>query len=60
MTIGSFLRVVDAVKGPFYPSPPAFPTYMLKDTDADFPKEAVFAPLPENDVGVPVECVDPY
>lgn len=45
---GVFLRIVDAVKGPFFPSPPPFPTFAPPaDFDATVP---LVAPEPEKDV----------
>ena len=52
---GTFLRIVDAVKGPFYPSPPPFPTYT-----GDMEGEAVFAPMSPTDRGVFKVPDDPY
>jgi hypothetical protein len=52
--------VVDAVKGPYYPSPPPFPTFTTKPTDKDFPKEALFAPVSEGDIGKLKEPEDAY
>jgi hypothetical protein len=46
---GNFLRVVDAVKGPFYPTPPPRPTYLVSRDDPAYPKEAVLAPASESD-----------
>jgi large subunit ribosomal protein L3 len=46
---GTFVRVVDAVKGPFYPSPPPFPTYQLSPDDEGYPKEPLVAPESEAD-----------
>lgn len=52
---GTFVRVVDAVKGPFYPSPPPVPTFT--GTPATAP---LFAPLPEHDFFNAKEPDDPY
>lgn len=57
---GHFVRVSDAVKGPFHPSPPPFPTFLLSEEDEAFPKTPLFAPVAENDPGVLVEPVDAY
>lgn len=54
------MRIVDAVKGPFYPNQPPSPTYKLSEADALYPREAIDAPLGETDIYVPVEPVDPY
>jgi len=52
---GTFVRVVDAVKGPFYPSPPPFPTFL------DEPgTEQVIAPPKPTDPGKFSEPDDPY
>ncbi len=40
--------MVDAVKGPFYPSPPPMPTYFSSKDGA--PLQELFAPVPELDV----------
>lgn len=52
---GRFLRITDAVKGPFFPSPPAYPTWT-----AAIPTEWQYAPVPETDVGIFKEPDDPY
>jgi len=52
---GNFVRVVDAVKGPFYPNPPPFPTFT-----GEMPKEPLFAPVSDKDSGKGVEPDDPY
>lgn len=57
-TNGNFVRIVDAVKGPYYPSPPPFPTFKA-DENFDRSKQ-VFAPVPESDVGIFKEPDDPY
>lgn len=54
---GSFVRISDAVKGPFYPSPPPFPTYM--ESREPLPTE-IFAPIPDADTGIMVEPNNPY
>jgi len=46
---GSFIRVCDAVKGPFYPTPPPFPTAM--GPQYDNLTEEIFAPTSEEDTG---------
>ncbi len=46
---GGFLRVVDAVKGPFFPSPPPLPTYLVSSADPLYPTSAVLAPVSEHD-----------
>jgi len=58
LTLGGFLRVVDAVKGPFYPSPPPFPTFtssQLADLLASGVKEVVAPPLSTD----PLKLVEP-
>ena len=44
---GGFLRIVDAVKGPFYPTPPPMPTYFSSKDGA--PLDEIFAPVSEKD-----------
>ena len=47
---GGFVRVVDAVKGPMFPSPPPFPTV------SDIPIEnIIYAPVVGNDPLAPSE-----
>jgi hypothetical protein len=41
------LRIVDAVKGPFYPKPPPFPTFL--DTDFKWEEKDLYAPAGEKD-----------
>jgi hypothetical protein len=53
------VRVVDAVKGPFYPSPPPYPTFQGEPTKA---KEGelthqVWAPAGEVDVNKDIEPI---
>lgn len=56
--VGGFVRVVDAVKGPFHPSDPPTPTFI---PDAATPPPAeIFCPLPDADSGKGVEPLDPY
>ena len=43
---GGFLRVTDAVKGPFYPVPPPYPTCL---EGKEWQEEELFAPVPESD-----------
>jgi large subunit ribosomal protein L3 len=52
---GVFVRIVDAVKGPYYPVPPPFPTYT-----GDMTGEAVFAPMSPTDAGIFKVPDDPY
>jgi hypothetical protein len=62
-TKGGFVRIVDAVKGPFHPSPPPFPTYLDPPTNADGTpavNRQIFAPLPEEDTGIFKEPDNPY
>jgi len=44
---GGFLRIVDAVKGPFYPSAPPMPTFL--DLDFKWDGKQLIAPEPEKD-----------
>eukprot|EP01038_Epipyxis_sp_PR26KG_P007473 gene7473-10186_t len=55
-TNGSFLRIVDAVKGPFYPSPPPFPTFLADPSQLD----EMYAELSATDSGVFKAPDDPY
>lgn len=62
---GVFVRVVDAVKGPFYPSPPPYPTYSPEangETWDDLAKkEPIFYPIPSpEERGEYSEPVDAY
>jgi len=62
---GTFVRIVDAVKGPFYPSPPPFPTYLEpipKATPEAVKNQEyqVFAPMAATDVGIFKAPDDPY
>ena len=55
--IGTFVRVVDAVKGPFSPSLAPFPTYkeeiLIKDTNnINYQDYQVFAPMAATDRGI--------
>mmetsp|Transcript_4087 Transcript_4087/g.4177 ORF Transcript_4087/g.4177 Transcript_4087/m.4177 type:complete len:291 (-) Transcript_4087:82-954(-) len=52
---GTFVRIVDAVKGPFYPSPPPFPTYT-----GPVSQEEIFAPVAKEDPGKFKEPIDPF
>ena len=53
---GNFVRIVDAVKGPFYPQPPPLPTFTGK-----LPAEKeLFAPAAATDVGKFKEPEDAY
>ena len=48
--LGSFLKVVDAVKGPFYPSPPPMPTFIVGAPGTEeYSLTEVFAPVSEKD-----------
>ncbi len=55
---GNFVRVVDAVKGPYFPAAQPFPTFQ-KDDKFDTSKQ-YFMPLSETDVGIFKEPDDPY
>jgi hypothetical protein len=55
---GGFVRIVDAVKGPYYPSPQPFPTYVAA---ADLDRSVqLHAPTSEVDVGIRKEPDDAY
>ncbi len=43
---GGFVEVVDAVKGPHFPSPPPFPTYFPKEGEEG---KVIYAPASEAD-----------
>jgi hypothetical protein len=58
--IGGFVRITDAVKGPFFPESPPVPTYLIPETDEKFPKAPLHAPVGDADILVPVEPDDPY
>jgi large subunit ribosomal protein L3 len=49
---GGFVRITDAVKGPYFPSPPPFPTYFAKEGD---PKGELYAEMGSEDPLAPVE-----
>ena len=57
---GTFLRIVDAVKGPFHQTPAPFPTYLLQKDDPEFPKYSLFAPVSESDSQKLKEPEDAY
>lgn len=57
---GSFVKIVDAVKGPRYPSDPPFPTYYEDEDESKRLKEEVFAPMPEEDPLIMREHAQPY
>lgn len=46
---GSFIRISDAVKGPFFPTPPPFPT--AQGPLFENLTEAIFAPVSSEDTG---------
>lgn len=48
---GGFVRMVDAVKGPFAPQPLPFPTFLEPPTDT----QVLFAPMGDVDLGVAKE-----
>lgn len=56
------MRVVDAVKGPFHPSPPPLPTYLeppTKCAEGELPNQ-IFAPVSDKDAHLYKEPDDPY
>jgi len=53
---GNYLRIVDAVKGPFYPTSPPMPTFQ-EVTDTQLTE--LFAPVPEKDPGIFAEPLNP-
>lgn len=62
---GSFVRVSDAVKGPFHPQPPPFPTWDSQDSqrqgeEEDVIQAEIFAPLPDADTGILKEPENAY
>ena len=48
------------MKGPFHPTPPPFPTYLVPPTDEAYPKGPLFAPVPEADAHKYKEPEDAY
>jgi hypothetical protein len=48
--LGTFIRVSDAVKGPFFPSPPPFPTSDGKEYE-NVEDIKLWAPTPDTDPG---------
>ena len=54
---GGWIRVCDAVKGPFHPTAPAFPTFLNDVKDLD---KQLYAPAGEKDVLLQTEPPDPY
>lgn len=57
-TNGAFVRIVDAVKGPFSPAPLPVPTFELPP---DFDRSIqLLAPVAEKDAGIIKEPEDPY
>lgn len=48
---GGFVRVTDATKGPFYPTPPPFPT--MPEEDWAKLSDMIEAPVPDVDTGIP-------
>ena len=57
---GGFLRVTDAVKGPFFPNPPPIPTFPFNEFHENYPKTSLHAPLSDIDMLLPVEPEDAY
>ena len=53
--LGTFVRVVDAVKGPYYPESPPFPTFT-----GEIGTEEIPMPAGTTDPGKLIEPVDPY
>jgi hypothetical protein len=51
---GGFVRIIDAVKGPKFPTPPPFPTYFPTDKAAAPPAQ-IYAPAPEADPLLPAK-----
>ena len=49
---GGFVRIVDAVKGPFYPSPPPVPTFFPPKSKSFSDLEAAVAPTGDADTGI--------
>ena len=52
---GGFVRIVDAVKGPFHPSPPPVPTFLAAPE-----ARVMMAPVSDTDANMDKEPVDPY
>lgn len=55
---GNWVRIVDAVKGPFYPSPPPIPTHFGYQNSKEM--EVLHAPVSARDSGEEIEPLDPY
>ncbi len=53
--VGRFLKVFDSVKGPYFPSPPPYPTWQ-----AELPTTWQHAPVSSTDAGIFKEPEDPY
>ncbi len=53
------MRIVDAVKGPFYPTPPPFPTFLPEKNPNIDVSASYFAPTSEKDSGLLIEPEDP-
>jgi hypothetical protein len=53
---------VDAVKGPFYPASPPFPTFLLQEGEEGFPTAPLLAPVTDSDflLSLSKEPDDPY
>ena len=58
--LGTFIRIVDAVKGPRSPSPTPHPTYPLSKDDPEYPQFSLMAPVSETDAGKFKEPENPY
>jgi large subunit ribosomal protein L3 len=55
---GGFVEIVDAVKGPFYPSPPPMPTFI---PPKEFNRQQlIHAPVSTEDPGIIKEPDNPY
>lgn len=58
---GCFIRIIDAVKGPFFPSPPPIPTYVyepLSERSVEDLSE-IYLPTSDEDEGIPQEHPNP-
>lgn len=58
---GVYVRVTDAVKGPFFPSPPPLPTYIFEPTSPGEVEDLseIYLPTADEDEGIPQEHPNP-
>jgi large subunit ribosomal protein L3 len=58
---GVFVRITDAMKGPFFPSPPPMPTYVYEPSGPDAVEDLseIFYPTKDTDEGIPTDHPNP-